>query len=750
MKTLITCHTSQDCENIYSMLLDPNAGHNELRGQKKCTNLHSLIPTVVEFDLNQKEIEELKQLSEVKSVSILPKVKPKPILHLNPSLGSNQTVKPRPIGYSSQYAGLNGVIEPQIVPHSIMTSLTSEPMFKHNFPLRVSDSEGNIYDDSAEVAFADCSNVDIVVLDTGVDATHPDFKDLIANDGTSRVVDFNWSQLTDQDGMPILDQSTWEQRSPFFLRDAHGHGTCCASLAAGNRCGVAKNAKIYSLKIFSGAAHDDETINEYGVPSAISPLTALQLGLAFLIAKQQNLFGLDSSRPTIFTNSWGYGRYPIITEDILGLNTSDEQTMMGLASVGGVIRRKISDWTDITSGAVLPGFYAAEEDIYVREIVSNGGHFLHAAGNENAFVDPHWQNAVNYHIIIKDNVWSNPLAIPSTPETDAFFDNLQATTLEVEGYGWPILTKEGNVSESSVFFNWYADDWYLGKDTLGFYSSPGAGLGFNKTEYPVITVGDLTVPGLLNGVNDSAETVNDDNINWAIQAWREPLSMGADERTSITPNVRYRAYTDAQYVKSWYSNFGPGVDIYTTGNETFAAKSSFDGDEEDYWCVGDESLINLENGQPQDKYKYMNGTSAATPIAAGILATYLASNPTATASQGKEWLMNNAVRGNIQETQTVERSFVNLNGETVLINTTDIFNGNGGDVSAYGRLCDSRSNYLAHAQFHSTSNLVAQAYPLRGAILNETSAGALIAETELSYVEDAGTTPDTHWDYSTL
>lgn len=83
-------------------------------------------------------------------------------------------------------------------------------------------------------AVLDGTGVDIVVMDTGIEALHPEFQD--AN-GNSRVVQYNWTGS--------LDTSIG---SPAF-QDLNGHGTHCAGIAAGKTYGWAKNAKIYPMRI---------------------------------------------------------------------------------------------------------------------------------------------------------------------------------------------------------------------------------------------------------------------------------------------------------------------------------------------------------------------------------------------------------------------------------------------------------------------------------------------------------------------
>lgn len=84
----------------------------------------------------------------------------------------------------------------------------------------------------------DGTGVDIVVVDTGVEPNHPEFAVNADGTGGSRVVDYDWTQHGIITSAPTGG----------FLGDCDGHGSNCASIAAGNTCGWASGAKIYTLR----------------------------------------------------------------------------------------------------------------------------------------------------------------------------------------------------------------------------------------------------------------------------------------------------------------------------------------------------------------------------------------------------------------------------------------------------------------------------------------------------------------------
>lgn len=137
----------------------------------------------------------------------------------------------------------------------------------------------------------DGTGVDIIVVDSGVEPDHPEFA--VNSDGTggSRVVDFDWSSL----GVPGVQTSVALNG---YMGDGDGHGTNCASIAAGNTCGWATGAAIYSIRIFTGnRIHGTAT-----TLGAINSDLCFDLVRAFHLAKRN----VGNMRPTICTNSWGY------------------------------------------------------------------------------------------------------------------------------------------------------------------------------------------------------------------------------------------------------------------------------------------------------------------------------------------------------------------------------------------------------------------------------------------------------------
>ena len=136
----------------------------------------------------------------------------------------------------------------------------------------------------------DGTGVDIIVIDSGIEPDHPEFAVNPDGTGGTRVVDFDWSSL----GVSGVYDSEYYGG---YLGDSDGHGSHCASIAAGNTCGWASGAAIYSIRIFAGY---DIKRNVY--------LSAIDSDYAFDLVKAFHLRKLAEGniRPTICTNSWGY------------------------------------------------------------------------------------------------------------------------------------------------------------------------------------------------------------------------------------------------------------------------------------------------------------------------------------------------------------------------------------------------------------------------------------------------------------
>lgn len=137
----------------------------------------------------------------------------------------------------------------------------------------------------------DGTGVDIVIIDSGVDHHHPDLFD---SQGNTRLQQIDWTEITGIQGF-----------SPDFYTDFNGHGTSCASVAAGLVHGFAKNAHIYSIPILG-------TLNnqQFG--------TIMDFIRIWHNRKNDSNDAIYSGRPTLVNMSFNYGSSSFRYDDITG------------------------------------------------------------------------------------------------------------------------------------------------------------------------------------------------------------------------------------------------------------------------------------------------------------------------------------------------------------------------------------------------------------------------------------------------
>jgi hypothetical protein len=147
--------------------------------------------------------------------------------------------------------------------------------------------------------------VDIVVIDTGVAQGHPELARNSDGTGGSRVVDFDWTIL----GVPGVTALSGGSGTKGFLGDCDGHGTNVATIAAGNTCGWAKDAAIYSIRAIPGDVDpsNNRDIVTGNVLGLMNVNLVFDLVKAFHLAKPIGSSGYR--RPTICINSWGFIAY---------------------------------------------------------------------------------------------------------------------------------------------------------------------------------------------------------------------------------------------------------------------------------------------------------------------------------------------------------------------------------------------------------------------------------------------------------
>jgi len=134
--------------------------------------------------------------------------------------------------------------------------------------------------------------VDVVIMDSGIQPNHPEFRDTPKSDttlaGTSRYQTVNWPIISGTSGV-------YSQHADYH-RDLTGHGTHVAGVAAGKLNGWAKEAKIFSLKVL------DDSTTAFGVSAAFTMLRAWHNAKKAANTDDNTI----PITPTIVNMSWGF------------------------------------------------------------------------------------------------------------------------------------------------------------------------------------------------------------------------------------------------------------------------------------------------------------------------------------------------------------------------------------------------------------------------------------------------------------
>jgi hypothetical protein len=194
MRVCITTINRKVGDYVFDLLTNPLSGYGCLCGSKFCIDDHNMVPDIMEFDLNEEEIAEVKKIQGVISVSRtdlgefklsttrrIYKVRTPDVIYRNASYtyADNVSTQARPRQSPSQL-GLN------LGPAYQYYATTHQPSATNLVP------ETN---NRMTSAFSlDCREVDIIILDTGVDPSCEDLKTMY---GEPIVQIFDWTQVVD-------------------------------------------------------------------------------------------------------------------------------------------------------------------------------------------------------------------------------------------------------------------------------------------------------------------------------------------------------------------------------------------------------------------------------------------------------------------------------------------------------------------------------------------------------------------------
>jgi subtilisin family serine protease len=200
--------------------------------------------------------------------------------------------------------------------------------------------------------------VDVVIMDSGIELDHPEFKDAA---GAARIQAIDWYAASN-------GAMSGTQGAGFYT-DTDGHGTHCAGIAAGKTYGWAKNAHIYSVKIFD--------------TDMVSDTVAMDLIRHWHTNKGNN-------RPTIVNMSYGYQVQPDGWPGV-GVASGDHgqcwnpftntMDVWNFGQAGYVNNVECSHQTDLSWGTSGWSHRVANVDAKLDQLIAAGVHVTIAAGN---------------------------------------------------------------------------------------------------------------------------------------------------------------------------------------------------------------------------------------------------------------------------------------------------------------------------------------------------------------------------------
>lgn len=203
----------------------------------------------------------------------------------------------------------------------------------------------------------DGTGVDVVIHDTGVHLSHPEFDDA---DGNSRVVQYDWYSTPGVSGsLPTGYYSSTR---------VDNHGTNVASIVAGKTYGWAKNAAIYDLTCISSSWK-------------IDPVISLQLLRAWHNNKSVDP-ATGVKRPTVVNASWsyywGYSFNDITSIYYRGsLKTGNQIATQELRDSYGFVANSTGKFNQ----------YYTSLQSEIEDCIDDGIHFVTSAGNRSFMVD---------------------------------------------------------------------------------------------------------------------------------------------------------------------------------------------------------------------------------------------------------------------------------------------------------------------------------------------------------------------------
>ena len=219
----------------------------------------------------------------------------------------------------------------------------------------------------------DGTNVDQVIVDTGIQVGHPEWEDV---NGTTRLKQVDWSAIS---GVGFSQPAN-------FYTDTNGHGTHCIGTMAGKTFGWCKNSDIYNITLYGNSGN------------TISWSNTIDALIGWHNKKNDVNDAAYTGKPTVVNMSFGYVWY--INTGVTPNEVQFQEGGTGYPITGG--RYRGTAHTDTTyaalqnrgligefQGSSTYGFPRkfASEDADVETLINNGIHVCCAAGNDSMKMD---------------------------------------------------------------------------------------------------------------------------------------------------------------------------------------------------------------------------------------------------------------------------------------------------------------------------------------------------------------------------
>lgn len=284
----------------------------------------------------------------------------------------------------------------------------------------------------------DGSDVDIVIMDTGVQYDHPEF---LGPDNRSRVKTIDWPT---ESGI-----TTIVQPQSHYL-DYDGHGTHVAGIAAGSVFGWAKNATIYSMHINLG-----QDTNGFNIEDAFDMILAWH-------RRKEN-----RNRPTIVNMSWGVTtKIPAAAALIGGEYRGNPWNFSDAIVDRQYIHENFGIVKYSDNNIRLPSTQTSY-DVATQELVDAGIHVVIAAGNIPTKIDVEggqdYDNVLYFTLNNSNSLYSANTNRPGSPYSK---DAITVANVDYQADANGIDTPAGNSTRGPAI-----DVWAPGSNIMSAYTS---------------------------------------------------------------------------------------------------------------------------------------------------------------------------------------------------------------------------------------------------------------------------------------